>query len=286
MGEWLRRSAAKPFPVIEIGAGTGALAKSVLDSVGFFGRLRGRYHIVEVSPILEKQQRETLRGKRVFWHRDMRAALDACGGEAQIISNELVDAFPCRVFVKSGGEWKELALELREGAIAEAFLALSPGEYPIGNFSFPDGQRIEVPSAYRDWLRSWISAWRSGNMLTVDYGGIFPQLYHRRPRGTLRGYFHHQRMEGAQLYQNFGRHDITADVNFSLLQQWGEEMGLKTVSLDTQRDFVSRMLGPKKVTAAKDPALRYLLQEPGPGDAFLALHQRRCSDMGEKNDTF
>jgi len=37
-------------------------------------------------------------------------------------------------------------------------------------------------------------------MLTIDYGDTCPALYLRRPRGTLRAYAHHQRLEGYDVY--------------------------------------------------------------------------------------
>ncbi|MEO8205013.1 MAG: SAM-dependent methyltransferase [Chthoniobacterales bacterium] len=273
---WLQSfhtSVFAPLHIIEVGAGTGALAKSVLDSLGLLGRARLNYHIVEVSRPLKAQQQELLKRNRITWHEDMRSALKACDGAAHIFSNELVDAFPCRVFIKSSDRWQELALELRDGSVTETFLPLSPEEkFPESNF--PDGQRIEVQSRYREWLAGWLPDWKSGNMLTIDYGDSFPQLYRRRPRGTLRAYFRHERLEGSAVYQRFAKQDITADVNFSLLQEWGEALKLQTVQLERQSHFIQRMLS-KKALKVNDAAQDYLLRQSGPGDAFQVLHQRR-----------
>ncbi|MEO6052913.1 MAG: SAM-dependent methyltransferase [Chthoniobacterales bacterium] len=270
----LRPSVFAILNVIEVGAGTGALAKSVLSNFGWLAGIRLNYHIVEVSGPLKLQQQKLLKSNRVTWHEDMRSALTACNGNAHIFSNELVDAFPCRVFVKADNAWRELALELRDGIVIETSLPVPPEEkFSELEYAFPESQRIELPLRYQQWLAAWLPGWHSGNMLTIDYGDTFPRLYHRRPTGTLRAYFHHQRFEGQELYLRFGKQDITADVNFSLLQRWGEAMNLQTVKLQTQRDFIQQFLALDK--PENDPALAYLLQQPGPGEAFQVLEQRR-----------
>lgn len=111
-------------------------------------------------------------------------------------------------------------------------------------------------------------------MLTLDYGGEFPQVYHRQPRGTLRAYLLHQRLTGASVYENMGRQDITADVNFTDLMRWGESCGWETSSLETQRDFLKRQLRGFAQRLSQDPALRFLADEHGAGTAFQALVQR------------
>ncbi|MEO6847420.1 MAG: SAM-dependent methyltransferase, partial [Chthoniobacterales bacterium] len=184
----LRKSQLQSLHIIEIGAGTGALAKAILDKLGFLTRSRTHYHIVEVSEPLKVIQEETLHGRSVHWHADMNAALAACDGIAHIFSNELPDAFPCRIFVKTSAQWNELALELREGNPVEVLIPVSSSEKileQIAAHPFPDGQRIEIQESYRTWLKSWLPVWRSGEMLTIDYGDTFPGLYHRRPRGTV-----------------------------------------------------------------------------------------------------
>jgi hypothetical protein len=42
--------------------------------------------------------------------------------------------------------------------------------------------------AFTRLAANWTPHWNSGAMLTIDYGDDFPQLYHRRPHGTLRAY--------------------------------------------------------------------------------------------------
>ena len=130
----------------------------------------------------------------------------------------------------------------------------------------PDGHRVEVHESYRDWLENWITGWREGEMITIDYGDTYPELYHRRPQGTIRAFLLHENLTGPAIYQNVGHQDLTADVNFSDLIRWGEELGLETLSLSTQSDF----LEPYARGTTQD---LYLLHPDGPGSAFKVLIQ-------------
>lgn len=215
IARWARSH--RPGNLIEIGGGSGELAAAVMRGLGWWGR--PRYHIVEVSrPLREAQQK--LLGRKALWHAAIDEALATAGGEAVIFSNELVDAFPCRIFEKHSPGWRELALRIEQGQIVETWIDSSLPVSTCFAHDWPDGQRIEVHESYRRWLQEWQPAWKSGAMLTIDYGDTCPSLYHRRPRGTLRAYAHHQRLEGSEAYAGFGLRDLTVDVNFSDLEKW------------------------------------------------------------------
>lgn len=202
--------------LIEIGAGTGELAESVLRAIGWWNR--PRYHIVDVSGPLREIQQKRL-GRKARWHGSMREALADCGGMAVIFSNELVDAFPCRIFQRQSGAWRELALRIEDGRVREVLREASLPDSTAFLADWPAGQRVEVQESFQAWQAEWLPEWKSGAMLTIDYGDLCPALYHRRPLGTLRAYAHHQRLEGREAYAGFGRRDLTVDVNFSDLQK-------------------------------------------------------------------
>lgn len=228
--------------VIEIGPGLGTLSRQVIRNMPLRLRLRSRFHLVETSHNLRKRQ-ESLLGKKVRHHSSIHTALEACSGNAVIFSNELVDAFPVRLFEKAGGSWLEVALNHSGGMVAETLLP--PARLPpsgIFQNDLPEGQRVEIHESYRLWLESWLPGWKKGAMLTIDYGDVSNRLYHRRPKGTLRAYFLHERTEGVEVYLNPGLRDITADVNFTDLMAWSQPW------LDSERplrlsDFMSRHQG-------------------------------------------
>jgi len=247
--------------LIELGPGEGLLAAAVLDQLPWWRRLRIRLHLVESSAPLREKQAARL-GKRAVWHDSVESALAACGGKACLYSNEFADAFPVRRFRREAAGWSELFLgPAEEWRPCEALPDSSIFEVP-----HPVGQIVEVAEAYRDWLRGWLPQWRAGRMLTIDYGAeACTAFYHRRPQGSVRAYFMQQRLEGPAIYQNPGRQDLTADVNFTDLQRWSAPHAT-TLRLISQGDFLRPFAGPGDAA---------LTDELGAGGAFLVLEQAK-----------
>ncbi|MEM9479430.1 MAG: SAM-dependent methyltransferase [Verrucomicrobiota bacterium] len=237
--------------VIEVGAGDGSLANSVIHSLPWLQRRRMSYHIVDRSLPLREKQKETLQKHgRVRWHESVKDALDDTNGRAVIFSNELVDAFPPRLFqwIAPEGNWNEVSIALGENGNLRETLnkADNPPSADLAS-SFRDGQRIERHDSYSDWLDSWVKNWTAGEMLTIDYGDDFPTVYHRRPQGTLRGFFHHVRIEaGPEIYTRFGHHDLTADIDFTALTKQHTNAGLKRLADETQAQFITHFAPEKK----------------------------------------
>jgi len=252
--------------VIEVGAGQGQLAKAVLRASGFLRRWRTVYHIVEISPVLRECQ-QALLGTSVQWHEEIGSALRAAGGEADIFSNELVDAFPCRVFEKSDVGWQELCLRIENGKAHEVLRDSSLPRSSAFASGAPLGSRVEVHESYHEWLASWRPQWRRGRMLTIDYGPSQHEQARQHFRGTLRAYSHHQRLTGSDVYASFGHRDITADVNFSDLVQWGNDLGITTTRLAGLDAFLGDQLGENKI----------------PRDYFAALKEFRVLEQAAES---
>jgi len=262
--------------VIEVGAGNGDLAAAVLEGIGFLGRSGLQYHIVETSPVLRKAQANRLASRRVRWHPDVKSALEAARGRALLISNELVDVFPCRVFRKCADGWLEQWISI-DGDAPEIIWHPCQDLPASTAFEqdFPEGQVVETHASFRDWMAQWTDAWHQGAMLTIDYGARIDSLYHRRPHGSLRGYFFHQMVEGLELFTRIGRQDLTADVNFSDLEEWGRELGCGQARLRTQSEFIQTFHPGAQRQSRKDPALAFLTDAYGAGGAFKVLEQTR-----------
>ena len=241
IGQWLREQSNrrdwKRLNVIECGPGSGALASAAIKSFGWFGKRKVDLHLVETSEPLRAEQQKHVRGT---WHSTIEEALAACEGHALVYHNEFFDAFPCRVFRKENDNWTELHLKVADGKLQEIFLAPSrplPASTVFAG-EWQNGQRVEVFEAFGDWMRGMASAWKSGAMLVVDYGGKTNEIYNRRPAGTLRAYRGQQRLTGNEVYEMPGRQDITADVNFDDLKMWARELGWKTGEIKPLEDFV------------------------------------------------
>jgi SAM-dependent MidA family methyltransferase len=259
----------KKITVIEIGAGNGALARSILRHLGWWKRLQTDYMIVETSPRLRELQHKTL-GRKASWLPSVKEALEASSGRALILSNELVDAFPCRLFQKGDGGWEELGVRIDEGgALAEVSLgAIAPDHWFETLGALPTGQRVERFDSYQAWLAEWAPLWKQGAMLTVDYGDLAAKLYGRRTGGSLRAYWKHQRFTGMEIYSRFGRQDLTADVNFSDVITWGKQQGWNHRPLMTQGEFQqhwvskSHQSGVDNIPSEASEAFKVLEQSP------------------------
>jgi SAM-dependent MidA family methyltransferase len=270
-----------PWTLIEAGPGTGELARTVLDALPLLARRTVTLRLVETSPVLREAQRARL-GDRATWHVTMGDALAACEGRAIVYASELLDALPVRVLRQRGGAWEELWISSSGAECREEWRpASSEGAESSGAFSalsrsWPEGQRVEIAPAVRAWFHSWKSSFLRGALLILDYGDSVDALYERRPRGTVRGYAHHQRLEGAALYANAGLADVTADVNFTDVIAWGEGQGLTTARFERQSDFLRRFVPSVETRAVSEPALAFLLGPLGAGAAFKALEQVRA----------
>jgi len=258
--------------IIELGGGNGRLAAGIIRSFRPWESVR--YQIVEISTTLRQTQEQELRGRMVRWTGSVEIALTNAAGTAILISNEFVDAFPCRRFELVAGGWREIFLVLQNNLWTEE--RVEPAGLPqssIFGVHFGDGQRVETFHSYRNWLRNLDRHFRKGSMLTIDYGGSPDEIYHRRPAGTMRAFLRHQRIGGMEIYLRPGRQDLTADVNFSDLRIWGEELGLQTIQLITQAEFIRRWSKPKSKT--QKLADIFVADQSGMGSAFKVLHQRR-----------
>ncbi|MEO5716829.1 MAG: SAM-dependent methyltransferase [Luteolibacter sp.] len=249
--------------LIEVGPGEGTLAAAVLKFLPWSVRWKTRLHLVETSAPLEERQKSLL-GKRATWHRHVSEALQSCGGRAVIFSNELVDAFPVRRFQKTSAGWKEMAVRFDENHRAhESLLPPAPLPESSGFLEMhPLGQIIEVHESYRRYLAEWMPRWRAGRLLTIDYGSTKEKIYHRRPRGTLRAYLLQQRLEGPAVYENAGRQDLTADVNFTDLQNWSAPFVSNQQLLDFRQFLENTTAHPFQ-------------ENDGAGEAFMVLDQQR-----------
>ncbi len=259
------------FHVVEMGAGTGYLAKDILEYIhrfrsdvphpGFAERLS--YTIVELNPSVRQRQERLLTefGERIRWISDL-GELEAVRG--CLLSNELLDAFPVRV-VEMGDELMEIYVSI--SSVSQDDDQLIEVKRPCGNdvreyfneygITLPAGYRTEVNLRLKGWIAEAGAKIAEGFVMTVDYGYPAWDYYSEdRRRGTLLCYHRHQVNEDP--YQYIGEQDLTAHVNFSSLKRWGEEHGFRTLGFCPQGTYL--------VSLGIDEVMAELY--PGSPDAF------------------
>jgi SAM-dependent MidA family methyltransferase len=225
-----------------------------------------RFVICETSPSLRKVQKKLLRFRGISWVSSVAEGLKITDGRALIYSNELVDAFPCRVFRREEREWMELGVRIHEdGSLSEVSFGPPLQEEWFSRLGdLPEGQRVERHDAFRSWVAEWSGYWKEGAMLTIDYGDVFPGLQLGAPSGTLRAYWKHRRIIGMETYARFGLQDLTADVNFTDLIRWGDENDWATKWLGSQAEFINSRCRSTSTLGEAAKAFLVLEQSPRP----------------------
>ncbi|BAY92645.1 MULTISPECIES: class I SAM-dependent methyltransferase [unclassified Tolypothrix] len=257
------------FSLVEMGAGQGLLASHILNYCQqnyskFFAALE--YIIVEKSPSLKQEQQQTLQDFSVQWCDLEEITPNSITG--CFFSNELVDALPVHQFILEVGELREIYVTTRgKGDIdvsplptfssaaanlsfPSSFVEISgePStprlaeyfdlvEIEITKGAYTDGYRSEINLAALDWLSIVADRLQCGYVLTIDYGYPASRYYNpRRSQGTLQCYYHHRHHDNP--YVNIGQQDITAHVDFTALERWGDRCGLDKVGFTQQGLFL------------------------------------------------
>lgn len=254
------------FTILELGAGRGLLARTILSHQQF------RYGILERSAAMRERQRENLEGFDVVWYDDLPQRLTGC-----IFSNEFFDALPVRRIVRRNGN-------LREIYVTGDFSEIEGELQETLDLPLDEGQLADVNTDARRWIERIAASLERGYHLAIDYGYEDREFY-ARPRGTLMCYWQHQATEDP--YVRIGEQDITAHVNFSDLMREGAAAGLSTEEFQTQMNFLIRMgvltelqsLVPVQSLDAiqRLSSIKKLILPDGMGERFKVLVQRKQS---------
>ncbi|MEO6664184.1 MAG: SAM-dependent methyltransferase [Rubrivivax sp.] len=216
--------------VVEFGAGSGALAEHVLQSLG--DRV-ARYEIVDLSGALRARQAERLApfGSRVQWLCEWPEVIDGV-----VLGNEVLDAMPVQLLHFDGSHWLERGVALRGGQMvfADRPTALRP---PGDSIHLPPAFVTEIHPQAEAFVRTLADKLRCGAAFFIDYG--FPESEYYLPDrngGTLMCHRGH-RADTDPLIA-VGAKDITAHVNFSGIALAGQDAGLDVLGYTSQARFL------------------------------------------------
>lgn len=231
--------------VLELGAGSGALAEQVLPALEALGTGPERYLILEVSPDLRERQERRLR--------DMPPALAAKiewvtqlpdGFQGIVIANEVADALPVERFRIAAGE----VLQCRVATDGEDFAwtsAPAPGflEQAVRGIEaslaapLPDGYESEVSAGLSAWVADVAGCLGSGLVFLFDYGVSRREYYAPdRSGGWLRCHFRHRAHDDPLVYP--GIQDITAWVDFTAVAEAAVHAGMDIAGFVSQAHFL------------------------------------------------
>lgn len=265
------------FPILfELGGGNGHLACDILSTFkNKYPRVYPHltYYIYEKSSYLMTLQKNRLRefeGK-VFWTRELIPM------EGVIFSNEFFDCLPVHV-IKDGKELyvndnnKEVWRDISDERIN---LFLERMNYKDKAYV------IEVCLECIDFLKMVSQHLLKGYHILIDYGYASDEMY-RYAEGTVVGYKSHRLVK--DILKETQPCDITVMVNFSVIVEYGKDVGLKTVYLNNLRDFLisspSFLEELERLSSSKNPEdierlsrLKTMLVSMG--DRFKVLVQKK-----------
>ena len=227
--------------IVELGAGSGALAASTLNALAGTSSPPSRYLILEVSPQLRAMQQATLaeRALAAAGRVERIARLpDAIGGA--VVMNEVLDAIAPRLVARRGGAWFERGVSWANGALAWDERPLDDASVAaVAAARFPaDGDYISEVNPTAEALVTTIGGRiASGALLIVDYGFPRHEYYHpQRSAGTLVGHYRHRVHDDPFLWP--GLSDLTSHVDFTGIAEAGERAGLRVAGFATQASFL------------------------------------------------
>lgn len=236
---WDRLGRPATFVVREEGAGSGTLARDIID-----GLLEERPDVLaalcyELSDVSAARVADGLDRLRGAGHGDLVVPATNEPFTGVLLANELLDAFPVHRLVIRDGEPRELYVTWRDGWFAdeEGPVSAETLSVPLTGLEFIDGQRLEVSLAACEWATGIGDTLQRGYAILIDYGYPAAQLYSAtdRPDGTLRTYSRH--LVGDDPYRRVGMQDLTAHVDFTAIAHAGETGGCSILGLTSQAYF-------------------------------------------------
>lgn len=230
--------------VLELGAGTGALAISLLQSLQKADALPDTYYILEVSADCRQRQQTRIQAEapdlfpKVVWL----DTLPSSSISGMVIANEVLDAMPVHKFQVSVSGIAEYAVthasqqlqwQLAPSRNLNLIKQVSALQLP-GNPPYCSELNPSLPT----WIHSLSDSLRQGMILIIDYGFPEPVYYHpQRHMGTLMCHFQHTAHDDPLIYP--GIQDITAHVNFTAIAEAASNCDLCVKGYTHQAAFLT-----------------------------------------------
>jgi SAM-dependent MidA family methyltransferase len=225
--------------VLEVGAGSGALAATVLEELERLDALPRSYLILEVSADLRERSRDTLAARvphlleRVAWLNRLPPLFSGV-----ILGNEVLDAMPTDVIRVHNGKLEEAGVCASDEDFQWAYRPATGELLEIGQqLGLEEGYRTEVQRVARAFIRSVLRSLDRGVALFIDYGFPAREYYHpQRDEGTLMCHHRHQAHDDP--FHLPGLQDITTHVDFSAVAEAGVDSGADLLGYTSQAQFL------------------------------------------------
>jgi SAM-dependent MidA family methyltransferase len=231
---WKQLGRPDPFFVIEVGAGSGSLASSVLDatpacahalryvaverSAGLRAEQAGRYLLDTPENVLKLTSAVPVVGSKGPLVTSLAEIPDG-KFTGVILANELLDNLPVDVFERRGRHWYKLCVALsKDGGFSEMLVEASEIEggpeiaAQLDHLApaAADGSRVPYQMIGREWLSNALSHIERGKIVCFDYAHTTRWMSRHGWEDWLRTYRNHR--PGGHPLESPGTKDITCDV--------------------------------------------------------------------------
>ncbi len=291
---WSEMGKPARFWLVEAAAGTGVLARNILDFAAewfpaFYSALT--YVAVERSEARRSTHAGLLESHFTPGRLESSADLPNEIAAGCIFSNELLDAFPVHRVLRQNGELREIYVAFDEerglheklGPLSSPRIAEYFAEQGI---ALREEQQAEANLKACDWIEEAGKRLERGFVLTIDYGHPAAELYdERHMRGTLLAYQRHRANE--DYFRAPGEQDLTTLVNFTALELWGKRCGLIRTGFTSQTNFLLSLarhsncadLEPAGLSDTEQARMRLLfktlIHPEGMGETFQVFAQHK-----------
>ena len=228
---WVRMGSRKHIHFVELGPGRGTLARDALSTAARYD-FAPQVHFVETSATLRRLQRETFPG--CHHHHDLSTLPD--DAPLLVVANEFFDALPIHQLVRSADGWFERVVGLEGDAFAfgtgkERMDHLVPSGWARAS----QGSMVETSPAAVAVMGELAQRLtnQGGAALIIDYGQT-----ELRAGSTLQALKAHQKVD---VFAHPGDADITAHVDFELLQQIARQHGADVMGVQMQGEWLRQM---------------------------------------------
>ncbi|MBH0168591.1 SAM-dependent methyltransferase [Fictibacillus sp. 18YEL24] len=279
--------------VVEFGGGSGHFSQQVLESWYSQSVEHISYVIVEPSPY----HRRILEAKLAEYPITILSSLNELierypSFRGIIFANEVLDAFPLRIFQQKNDEWYEKGVSLQKNTDELRFLYKKVENSSLQKkldeifCSRDKANELEVSFSMLFWLKNlyeWIEI--ETCLFFVDYGLIGEEWNTiRLKEGSIRGYYRHQIQSNPLAFP--GMMDITYHIDWEQVIRVGNDSGVTTLSVKNQGDFLleegllsllqdTQNRNPFSLEHKRNRAIRSFLLDHTLANGFQVIQQKK-----------
>jgi len=236
-----------PVKILEFGAGTGALAESILIELQSQDIEVDSYSILDLSAdLIERQQSRLAQAfPMVNWINQLPKNFTGI-----ILANEVLDAMPIELITYQNQQWVFKDVTLTKESTEDASEDIIGFKHCLGKEvpqamlpeclrqqSFENGYTTEININAKAWMNSISEILDKGILLTIDYGFPEHEYYHQqRNQGTVMGHYAHHAIQDPFFYP--GLCDLTAHLDWTSIANTGINSGLSLLGFTSQASYL------------------------------------------------